>query len=56
LTYDALGRTAQRIEEEGTTTWTSGKTASSHNIGTLSQLAGPTDMDTYRGAAAVHDK
>jgi RHS repeat-associated protein len=46
LTYDALGRTTQRIETEGTTTWTWGTSAASHEIGRLKQVAGPGDTDT----------
>jgi RHS repeat-associated protein len=46
LTYDALGRTTQRIETEGTTTWTWGTSAANHEIGQLKQLVGPADTDT----------
>ena len=47
LSYDALGRTTQRVESEGTTTWTWGTSASAHEIGQLNQLAGLSDTESY---------
>jgi RHS repeat-associated protein len=46
LTYDALSRLTQRVESEGTTTWTWGTVAANHEIGRLKQVAGPGDTDT----------
>lgn len=39
--YDPLGRMTSRTTPEGTSTWTWGSTAGSHNIGRLQQVAGP---------------
>jgi RHS repeat-associated protein len=47
LTYDALGRTIQRVETEGTTTWTWGTSAANHEIGQLKQVSGPGDTDSF---------
>ncbi|TMC49309.1 MAG: hypothetical protein E6J20_18030, partial [Chloroflexi bacterium] len=46
LSYDALGRTTQRVETEGTSTWTWGTSASAHEIGQLKQLSGLGDIET----------
>jgi RHS repeat-associated protein len=45
LTYDALGRPLTRVEIEGTTTWTWGTVAASHEIGRLKQLSGLGDTE-----------
>ncbi len=48
-TYDALSRVTSRTEAEGTTTWTWGTTAGSHNIGSLSgiSMTGYSESLTY---------
>lgn len=38
--YDALGRMTSRTEPEGTSSWTWGTSAASHNIGQLQSVAG----------------
>ncbi|MBS0422255.1 MAG: VCBS repeat-containing protein [Proteobacteria bacterium] len=58
LTYDALGRTTQRVEAEGTSVWTWGTVAANHEIGRLKELAGLGDDETYTydsvGRPATH--
>jgi YD repeat-containing protein len=39
--FDALGRLTQRIEPEGTSTWTWGNSAGAKNIGRLASMSGP---------------
>ena len=46
LSYDALGRLTQRVEAEGTSTWTWGTVAANHEIGQLTQLAGLGDTES----------
>ncbi|MCM2311592.1 MAG: hypothetical protein NDI84_09320, partial [Steroidobacteraceae bacterium] len=45
--YDNLGRMTSRSEPEGTTSWTWGSSASSHNIGRLATVAGPGLSESY---------
>ena len=47
LEYDALSRIKKRIETEGTTEWTWGNTATSHNIGRLQSVSGPGHSQSY---------
>jgi RHS repeat-associated protein len=58
LTYDALGRTTQRVETEGTTVWTWGTVAANHEIGRLRELSGMSDDEQYTfdssGRLATH--
>ncbi|MCX7056278.1 MAG: FG-GAP-like repeat-containing protein [Proteobacteria bacterium] len=46
MSYDALGRLAQRVEAEGTSTFTFGTSAANHEIGQLVQLSGLGDTET----------
>jgi RHS repeat-associated protein len=39
MTYDALSRLTSRTEAEGTTTWTWGTSAGSHNIGSVASVS-----------------
>jgi RHS repeat-associated protein len=41
FTYDKLSRPLTRVEPEGTTTWTWGTSAASHNIGHLASVSSP---------------
>ena len=58
LSYDALGRLTQRVEAEGTTTWTWGTVAANHEIGQLVQISGLGDTETNTfdsvGRAVTH--
>jgi RHS repeat-associated protein len=47
LTYDALGRTTQRVESEGTSVWTWGTVAANHEIGRLKEIIGLGDDETF---------
>jgi RHS repeat-associated protein len=47
LSYDALGRMTQRVEPEGTGTWTWGTVASNHEIGKIKEVSGLGDDELY---------
>lgn len=55
LTYDALSRVTARSEAEGTTTWTWGTSAGSHNIGKLASvsMSGYSENLTYDSKGRV---
>lgn len=46
-TYDTLSRTLTRVEPEGTTTFTYGNAAASHNIGRLQGVSSPGYSEQY---------
>ena len=45
--YDKLGRLIERVEAEGTSTWTWGTSASANNIGRLASVSGPGYSESY---------
>jgi RHS repeat-associated protein len=47
LAYDALGRMTQRVEAEGTGTWTWGTVAANHEIGQIKEISGLGDDELY---------
>ena len=58
FTYDKLGRPLTRTEPEGTTSWTWGVAASSHNIGRLHSVTSPGHSQQFwydsKGRLAKH--
>lgn len=57
-TYDALSRVETRTEPEGTTTWTWGTSAGSHNIGRLAgvSMSGYSEALSYDGSGRLVNK
>jgi RHS repeat-associated protein len=58
FTYDYLSRPVTRAELEGTTTWTWGSTAASHNVGKLAGVAAPgySEAYTYDGSGRLTNR
>jgi RHS repeat-associated protein len=56
LQYDPLGRVWQRVEPEGTSTWTWGSSAANHNIGSLQSVSGYGYLEelSYDGIGRLH--